>query len=207
MKVLLFNGSPNENGCTNSAMEHMAGILNQRGIETQIFQVGRKVKGGCMGCGGCSSTGRCVIDDCVNEAAALLKDADGYVFASPVHFASPTGDMLAFLDRLFYVGCEDMRYKPAAVAAIARRGGCTATVDVMLKYPTYNHMPVVSADYWPIAHAHVKPEQLIEDEEGMFTLSTLARNMAWMLKCIEAGKKAGIEPEYVEKDKWTNFVR
>lgn len=207
MKVILFNGSPNQNGCTNEAMEHMAKVLAERDIETEIFQVGGKVRGGCMGCGGCGGTGRCVIDDCVNQALELLPSADGFVFGAPVHYASPSADMVAFLDRLFYAGSSAMRYKPAAVAAIARRGGCSSTIDVLMKYPTYNQMPVVSGDYWPLAHAHVDPAQLSRDEEGIFTLSTLARNMAWMLKCIEAGKKAGIEPEYVEKEVWTNFVR
>ena len=207
MKVLLFNGSPNENGCTDAALRHMSKVLTERNIQTEIFQIGRRVKGGCMGCGGCSDTGRCVIDDCVNEALDIISEADGYVFATPVHFASPSGDMIAFLDRLFYAGSSAMRYKPAAIAVIARRGGCTSAFDAMPKYPTYNQMPVVSGDYWPIAHAHVDPAQLRCDEEGLFTLSTLARNMAWMLRCIEAGKKAGIQPEYVEKNIWTNFIR
>ena len=207
MKVLLFNGSPNENGCTDAALRHMSKVLTERNIQTEIFQIGRRVKGGCMGCGGCSDTGRCVIDDCVNEALDIISEADGYVFATPVHFASPSGDMIAFLDRLFYAGSSAMRYKPAAIAVIARRGGCTSAFDAMLKYPTSNQMPVVSGDYWPIAHAHVDPAQLRCDEEGLFTLSTLARNMAWMLRCIEAGKKAGIQPEYVEKNIWTNFIR
>lgn len=207
MKILLFNGSPNSNGCTNAALEHMASVLEERGFDTEIFQVGKKIKGGCMACGGCSKTGRCVQNDCVNEAAELLKEADGFVFGTPAHFASPTGDMVSFLDRLFYVGSEDMKYKPAAIAVVARRGGCTAAFDTMMKYPTYNQMPVVSGDYWPIAHAHVNPSQLKEDEEGLFTLSTVARNLAWMVKCIDAGKNAGIEPEHKEKEIWTNFVR
>ena len=198
MKILLFNGSPNKKGCTNAALEHMASVLEERGLDTEIFQVGKKIKGGCMGC---------VQNDCVNEAAELLREADGFVFGTPVHFASPTGDMVSFLDRLFYVGSEDMKYKPAAIAVVARRGGCTSTFDTMLKYPTYNQMPVVSGDYWPIAHAHVNPSQLKEDEEGLFTLSTVARNLAWMVKCIDAGKKAGIEPESLQKEIWTNFVR
>ena len=120
MKVLLFNGSPNENGCTDAALRHMSKVLTERNIQTEIFQIGRRVKGGCMGCGGCSDTGRCVIDDCVNEALDIISEADGYVFATPVHFASPSGDMIAFLDRLFYAGSSAMRYKPAAIAVIAR---------------------------------------------------------------------------------------
>lgn len=207
MKVLLINGSPNENGCTAAAVNRMARILRDRDIAAEVFWIGGRVKGGCMGCGGCAQSGRCVMDDCVNEALEKAKDADGFVFATPVHFASPSGDMVAFMDRFFYAGCADFRFKPAAVLAVARRGGCSSSIDVMMKYPTYNQMPVVSADYWPMAYAHKDPAQLREDEEGMFTIDSLARNMAWMLKCVDAGKKAGIEPEYEEKTVWTNFVR
>ncbi len=207
MKVLLINGSPDPDGCTAIALGHIVRTLNEREIDTQVYNIGKKVKGGCRGCGGCSKLGRCVIDDCVNEAAELAAEADGLVFASPVHFASPTGDMIAFMDRLFYSGGSRLKFKPAAVAVVARRGGCTASSDVLLKYPMYGQMPVVSADYWPIAHGNGAARDLEKDEEGVHTMEALGRNMAWMLKCIEAGKKAGIEPEDVTKEAWTNYIR
>lgn len=207
MKVVLFNGSPNAKGCTYTSLAHMAEIMNERGIETEIFHAAKSITRGCKGCGACEKLGRCVADDSVNEAIKLLKDADGFVFGSPVHYSSPSGDMVSFMDRLFYAAKDDMRYKPAAIVAVARRGGCTATFDVLMKYPTVNQMPVISADYWPMIHAQAKPEQLKEDEEGMWTLTTMAKNMAWMVKALDAAKKAGIEPEYEEKTIWTNFVR
>ena len=207
MKVLLINGSPSQDGCTAIAISHIARTLNERGIQTQVCHIGKKVKGGCRGCGGCSKLGRCVMDDCVNQVLDLAAEADGFVFASPVHYASPTGDMIAFMDRLFYAGGELMRFKPAAVAVVARRGGCSASSDALLKYPMIDQMPVVSADYWPMAHGNGAARDLEQDAEGVHTMETIGRNMAWMLKSIEAGKKAGIEPEYVNKEAWTNFVR
>ncbi len=204
MKVLLINGSPNERGCTFTALERMAAVLNERGIETEIFHIGKKPVGGCIGCRSCRSTGKCVFDDCVNEALELAKSADGFVFGTPVYFASPNGSMVAFMDRLFYAG--SFCHKPAAVVASARRGGCTASLEVLMKYPTYNQMPVVTSDYWPIVHGNTR-EEVLQDEEGMYTMEVMGKNMAWMLKCIEAGKNAGIEPEREEKEIWTNFIR
>lgn len=206
MKVILFNGSPNSEGCTNATLEYMEKMFNEREIETEIFHIGGHVIGGCRGCGACSSTGKCIQYDCVNLAVSKLNSADGFVFASPVHYALPTGDMIAFLDRLFYVGAADMRYKPAGIVTVARRGGCSSAFDAMIKYPTYNQMPLVNGDYWPIVYAHANPEQLEKDKEGLFTLATITRNMVWLMRCIESGRKAGIEVEYVEKDVWTNFV-
>lgn len=204
MKVLLINGSPNEKGCTYTALNYMAKALNERDIETRILHVGGDVLGGCMGCGGCGSTGRCVKDDSVNEALKMAEEADGFVFGSPVHFASPSGDMISFMDRFFYAG--NFHHKPAAIVISARRGGTTASFDTLIKYPAYNQMPIVSADYWPIIHGHNSPDEVLKDAEGLFTLDTLARNMAWMLKCIEAGKREGVEPELKSKDVWTNFI-
>ncbi len=207
MKVLLINGSPNKDGCTFTALNHMSKTLNERGVETEIFNIEKTLTGGCLGCGKCGDTGKCIFDDSVNKALELAKDADGFVFGSPVHYASPSGVMMGFMDRFFCAGGAALVYKPAAIAVVARRGGCTAAFDTLAKYPTYNQMPLVSADYWPIIHGHGSPEELLKDEEGLATLETLARNMTWMLKCIEAGKKAGIEPEIVEKTAWTNFIR
>ena len=207
MNVLMINGSPKPNGNTAIALHEMEQIFVQEGIQVETVHVGKKNIRGCIGCNKCMEAGKCVFDDLVNETAPKFEACDGLVVGTPVYYASANGTLVSFLDRLFYAGSSAMRYKPAAIAVIARRGGCTSAFDAMLKYPTYNQMPVVSGDYWPIAHAHVDPAQLRCDEEGLFTLSTLARNMAWMLRCIEAGKKAGIQPEYVEKNIWTNFIR
>jgi len=204
MKVLLINGSPNEKGCTFTALERMAQVLEERGIETEIFQIGKGAVRGCIGCRTCWRTGKCVYDDCVNEALELAKSADGLVFGTPVYFASPNGSMVSFMDRLFYAG--SFCHKPAAVVASARRGGCTASLEVLLKYPTYNQMPVVTSDFWPIVHGNNR-EEVLQDEEGMYTMEVMGKNMAWMLKCIEAGKAAGIEPERETKEIWTNFIR
>lgn len=204
MKVLLINGSPHEDGCTYTGLRHVAEILEAKGIETEIFHIGRTPVGGCVGCRRCGETGRCVFDDCVNRALEKSRGADGFVFGTPVYFASPNGSMVAFMDRFFSAG--SFAHKPAAILASARRGGCTAALDVLAKYPTYNQMPLVSADYWPIIHGN-NPQEVEQDEEGIFTLEVLGRNLAWLLKCVEAGKGAGIEPELVTKTAWTNFIR
>ena len=153
-----------------------------------------------MDCGYCAEKKICVIDDCVNRALKKAEEADGFVFGTPVYFASPNGSMVAFMDRFFKAG--DFAHKPAAVAASARRGGCTAELEVLIKYPTYNQMPLVSADYWPIIHGNT-PEEVLRDEEGLHTMETLGLNMAWLLKCIENGEK----PVKREKSIWTNFIR
>ena len=204
MKVLLINGSPNEKGCTYTALERMTEVLEKEGIETEIFHIGKTPVGGCTGCGGCGKTGRCVYQDSVNEALDRAEDADGFVFGTPVYFASPNGSMVAFMDRFFYAG--SFCHKPAAVVASARRGGCSASLEVLMKYPTYNQMPVVSSNYWPLVHGNTR-EEVLQDEEGMYTMEVMASNMAWLMKCIEAGRKAGIEPERKPKEIWTNFIR
>lgn len=204
MKVLLINGSPHEKGCTYTALNHMAKILEERDVKTEIFHIGGEAVRGCIACQECAETGKCVFDDCVNVALKKAKDADGFVFGTPVYFASPTGTMMAFMDRFFNAG--NFRFKPAAIVASARRGGCSATLDVLSKYPACNQMPIVSGDYWPLIHGNT-PEEVAYDEEGLFTMETVGRNMAWLLKCIEAGKLQGIEPEFVDKKVWTNFIR
>lgn len=204
MKVLFINGSPHMAGCTYTALKHIAKVLHEREIETEIFHIGNAPIGGCMACGRCQNTGRCVMKDRVNDAIRKAENADGLILGSPVYFASPNGSMTAFLDRMFNAG--NFYHKPAAVVASARRGGCTASLDVLLKYPTYQQMPVISGDYWPMVHGNT-PEEVMEDREGLFTLETIGRNMAWLLKCIEVGKKNNILPETVEKTIWTNFIR
>ena len=206
MKVLMINGSPHEKGCTFTALERMAQVLEERGIETEIFHIGKKPVGGCVACGGCRDKDKCVFEDSVNEALELAKSADGFVFGTPVYYASPNGSMIGFMDRFFRAGDAMLTYKPAAVAASARRGGCSASLEVLMKYPTYAQMPVVTSSYWPLVHGNNR-EEVLQDAEGMYTMEVMGKNMAWMLKCIEAGKAAGIEPEREEKEIWTNFIR
>lgn len=205
MKVVLFNGSPKKNGCTFTALDIIAKELNKEGIDTEIFHAGSATKG-CMGCKYCITNKKCITDDCVNEAAKLLPDADAIVLGSPVHFAGASGMMTSFLDRLFYSAGSFLRLKPCAVVTSCRRGGSTATLDQLLKYPEYKEMPIVNAQYWTMVHGNT-PEEVLQDEEGIQAMRTLGKNMAWLLKCIDAGKSAGIKkPEPEEKIK-TNFIR
>ncbi len=191
MNVLLINGSPNTNGCTYTALTLIAEELEAAGIQTTIFHLGAAPIGGCRGCGACKNLGACVFDDdVVNACAYLAKDADAFVFGSPVHYASMGGNMTSFLDRLFYSSSAHMRFKPAAVCCSARRAGTTATIDQLVKYPTINQMPLVSASYWPMIHGHNAAEAL-QDVEGVAVMRQLGQNMAWLLHCIEDGKDAG----------------
>ena len=206
MKVLLVNGSPHANGCTYTALCEVAGALEAQGIETEIFQVGTKSISGCLGCAACIKTGKCVIDDVVNEFVEKAKEADGFVFGSPVHFASASGALTSFMDRAFYGKGAVFANKPAAAIMSCRRGGATATLDQLLKYFTISNMPVVSSQYWNMVHGNT-PDEVRQDLEGMQTMRTLGVNMAWLLKCIEAGKAAGIELPQREAKVATNFIR
>lgn len=207
MKVLLVNGSPHQHGCTDRALSEVASVLGQNGIESEIFWIGNKPVSGCIGCGACKKgLGKCCIDDIVNEFVEKAADFDGYVFGSPVHYAAIGGIMGAFMDRAFYSGGKAMAHKPAAGVVSCRRGGASAAFDQLNKYFTINNMPVVSSQYWNQVHGN-NAEQVEQDLEGMQTMATLARNMAWLLKCIEAGKAAGIEAPVPEKVVRTNFIR
>ena len=206
MKVILVNGSPHEKGCTYTALCEAAGALEKSGVETEIFWVGAKPLSGCMGCGVCAAKGGCVFGDSVNEFVEKAKSADGFVFGSPVHYASISGAMSSFMDRAFYSGGSALAGKPAAGVVSCRRGGASAAFDALNKYFTIKSMPIVSSQYWNQVHGN-KPEEVMRDEEGLQTMRTLGRNMAWLLKCIEAGKAAGVtfpEPENPVK---TNFIR
>jgi multimeric flavodoxin WrbA len=207
MKVLLINGSPKVHGCTYTALEEIAGELQKQGIDTEIFHVGNKPIRGCIGCGVCRSlSGKCTFDDdTVNVALLKAKEADGFIFGSPVHYAAPSGQITSFLDRFFYAG-SGYQYKPGAVIVSCRRGGSTAAFDQLNKYLTISSMPVVSSQYWNMVHGN-NPEEVRQDLEGMQTMRTLGKNMAWLLKSIQAGKEAGISlPEEEEKLR-TNFIR
>ena len=205
MKVLILNGSPKAHGNTAIALEEMAKIFAEENIETEIVHLGNQNIRGCIGCGTCYKTGKCVFDDAVAELAEKFREADGMVIGSPVYYASANGTLIAALDRLFYSSRFDKRMKVGASLAVARRGGCTATFDQLNKYFTISGMPVASSQYWNILHG-AKPGQVLEDAEGMQTVRTLARNMAFLMKSIALGMEAYGLPQR-EKPQFTNFIR
>ena len=196
LKVLLVNGSPHKSGCTNEMLREVAAVLESNGIETTIHWIGNKPIAGCIDCGGCAKAGRCIMDDDVNELRELAAGFDGFVFGTPVYYASSNGRLKCFMDRLFFSdlwgGHATFAHKPAAAVVSARRAGSTNAYDELLKYFGHGQMPIVTSTYWNLAFG-MKPEQTREDAEGMRTMRNLGRNMAWMLKCIEAGKSVGIE--------------
>ena len=207
MKVLLLNGSPHKNGTTFAALSEVASTLEVQGIETEIFHVGNGPIHGCIGCGRCKSEGRCVYqEDIVNVIIEKAKSADGFIFGAPVHYAGPAGIMHTVLDRVFYAGSHAFSYKPGAAVVVCRRGGATASFDSLNKYFTIANMPVVPSQYWNMVHG-ANAEDAKKDAEGMQTMRTLARNMAWMLKCFAAGREAGITLPEKEPVQRTNFIR
>lgn len=208
MKVLLVNGSNKKNGCTFTALSEVAGALEKQGIQTEIFHVGAKSISGCLGCGVCMEKGRCFMNDPVNEFLDKVSETDGFVFGTPVHFASAAGTLTSFMDRLFFtnIGNGLLNYKPAAAIASCRRAGATATFDQLNKYFTISNMPIVSSQYWNMVHGNT-PEEVKQDLEGMQTMRTLGSNMAWLLKSIEAGKVAGLAMPEKEEHIMTNFIR
>jgi len=208
MKVLLINGSPKAQGCTYTALCEVAKELQKENIETEIFHVGSKPIRGCMACGGCSKndSGKCVFDDdTVNIALEKAKEADGFIFGSPVHYAAASGQITAFLDRFFYAG-DGFQYKPGAAIVSCRRGGSTAAFEQLNKYFTISNMPIVSSQYWNMVHG-TTPHEVKQDLEGMQIMRTLGKNMAWLLKSIQAGKEAGITLPEKEPRARTNFIR
>ena len=211
MKVMLVNGSPHKEGCTNRALEEVARTLEGEGITAEIFWIGPKPVGGCVSCGACKKLGRCAFDDVVNEFRAKAAEADGFIFGAPVHYAHAAGSLLAFMDRLFYSNGRAeqpnvFRFKPAAAVASARRGGTTAALDDIQKFFTISQMPVVSSRYWNNVHGN-NADEVEQDAEGLWTMRQLGRNMAWMLKCSEAGRAAGIDLPEQEAGTTTNFIR
>ena len=206
MKVLLINGSPHKDGCTFTALNEVAKTLKKNGIETEILYLGVKPIAGCIACGKCSQLGKCFIDDKVNEILARCNEFDGVVIGSSVYYAGPSGQIRAFLDRLFYAGGRRFAGKPGAAVVSCRRGGATAAFDQLNKYFTISSMPIVSSQYWNQVHG-AYAEQVLQDEEGMQTMRTLGNNMAWLLKCIQLGKENGITLPEREPPVWTNFVR
>ncbi|MGM9786482.1 MAG: flavodoxin family protein [Candidatus Cryptobacteroides sp.] len=207
MKVILVNGSPHQKGSTYTALCEVEKELAATGIETEHFWIGAKPLSGCLGCGQClKNGGRCFMDDSVNEFLDKAEGADGFIFGSPVHYAAISGALSSFLDRAFYGKGNLFRFKPAAGIVCCRRGGSTAAFDELNKYFTISSMPVVSSKYWNMVHG-TNPDEVRRDEEGMQVMRELGRNMAWMLKCIRAGREAGIEPPQPENPIKTNFIR
>ena len=205
MKVLLVNGSSHEKGCTYTALAEVAKALNANGVETEIYWLGQNQVSGCKGCWACKKVKKCVIDDGVNEFVEKAAEFDGFVFGSPVYYASAAGALVSFMDRVFYSGGKYLAYKPAAAVVSCRRAGASTTFDVINKYFTINNMPIVGSNYWNEIHGNTA-EEAAQDAEGLQTMRMLGNNMAWLLKCIALGKEAGIAPE-TEKKIWTNFIR
>lgn len=193
MKVLLLNGSRKLEGCTYTSLGVVGKVLEENGIETQLFQVGNMVLNGDL-------------DNAVKMVAKAVKNADGLVVGSPVYYASPSGEIITFLDHLFGVCEADLRFKPACAIASARRAGTTATLDVLNKYFLYNQMPLVASRYWNVVHGN-SAEEVVQDLEGMQIMRTLGTNMAWILKSIEAGKANGVIQPVAQQKEFTNFIR
>lgn len=205
MKVLLINGSPKADGNTTVALKEMEKVFSENGIESEILHVGNKDIRGCTACLNCYRSGKCVIDDIVNEAAEKFKECDGMVVGSPVYYASANGTLISFLDRLFYSAGFDKRMKVGASVAVARRGGCSATFDQLNKYFTISGMPIASSQYWNSVHG-AKPGEAEQDGEGLQTMRTLAKNMVFLMKSIALGKEQFGLPEKEEPIR-TNFIR
>ena len=205
MKILLINGSPKREGNTFIALSEVAKTLGSEGVDTEIIHVGHKDIHGCIACRKCEELGKCVFDDLVNEVNKKFEAANGIVIGSPVYYASPAGTLISFLDRLFYSASFDKSMKVGAAVAVARRGGTTATFDVLNKYFTISNMPVVSSQYWNNVHGRT-PGEATQDAEGLQTMRQLARNMAFLVKSIQLGKEKFGLPEHEE---WTptHFIR
>lgn len=211
MKVLLFNGSPHKEGCTYTALKEIEKTLKEEGIDSEIYQIGTEPVSACRACYACAKLGKCVIDDKVNEFIDYAAEFDGFIFGSPVHYASACGGITAFLDRAFFAASKSGRknifmHKPGAAIVSARRAGTTAALDQLNKYFTITQMPVISGRYWNMVHG-ASAEDVKQDLEGMQNMRILARNMAWHLKCKEAGLKAGIPLPVQEEVVPTNFIR
>lgn len=205
MKVLMINGSPRANGNSYIALHEMEKIFAEEGVQTEIVHVGNKAIRGCIACGSCMEKGKCVFDDLVNETAPKFEACDGLVVASPVYYASANATLVAFLDRLFYSTHFDKTMKVGASVVAARRGGLSSTFDELNKFFTISGMPIASSQYWNSIHGR-EPGQAAQDEEGLQTMRTLARNMSFLMKSIALGKEAYGLPEK-EAHCWTHFIR
>ena len=211
MRIELVNGSPHKNGSTSVALQEIEKVLQEEGLETNVFWLGTRSISGCLGCGKCAGLGKCVIDDKVNEFAELARTADGFVFASPVHYAAISGHMKAFMDRLFFSEFQGnhnraFRLKPVAGVAVARRCGSATAFSQLNKYFSIQEMLIVCSRYWNDVFA-LTPDEVPEDKEGLCNMRIIARNMAWVLRCQQAAREAGIELPQIESPVFTNFTR
>lgn len=207
MKVLMINGSPHQKGCTYTALKEVEKSLLEENIETCWLHIGTQAIHDCIDCGYCATHGMCIFkDDCLNKALELIQTCDGLIIGSPVYYASATGAITSFLDRLFYAGSHHLRFKPASAIVSARRAGTTASLDQLQKYFLINQMPIVSSRYWNMVHGNT-PEEVLQDIEGLQTMRALGKNMAWLLKCIQAGKDHQIHYPSLEDKAFTNFIR
>lgn len=211
MKVLMLNGSSNKNGCTYTALNEIGNVLEHQGIEYEIYQLGGKPVKDCIGCNKCQGNGCIFSDNNVNEFVEKARNSDGFIFGSPVYFAHPSGRLLSFLDRVFYSCSKNHIYtpfvgKPGAAIVSARRGGTTASIDVINKYFTIASMPIVSSTYWNMVHGQ-KPEDVLQDLEGLQTMRNIGTNMAWMLNCLRNPDNKPIQEPTLEVEHQTNFIR
>ena len=206
MKVLMLNGSSHINGTTMAALTEVGKALEEDGIEYEIFQIGGGPIADCLGCGQCTESGCIFSDDAVNAFVEKAKAADGYIFGTPVYYAHPSGRIQSFLDRVFYSSGKHFAHKPRASEAVARRGGTATTFDVLNKYFGITQMITVGSTYWNQVHGR-NAEDAAKDLEGMQTMRNLGHNMAWVLKCLEAGKEKGLVPPTADRSNQTNFIR
>lgn len=206
MKVLMLNGSSHINGTTMAALTEVGNALKEDGVEYEIFQIGGGPIADCIGCGQCTNQGCIFTDDAVNAFVEKAKEADGYIFGTPVYYAHPSGRIQSFLDRVFYSSGKVFSHKPGAAVAVARRGGTATTYDVLNKYFGITQMLTVGSTYWNQVHGK-NAEDAAKDLEGMQTMRNLGHNMAWVLKCIEAGVEKGITPPVADRTSQTNFIR
>ena len=206
MKVLLINGSPREHGCTFTALREAANALNQRGIDTEIFWVGNQAVQGCIACGGCRKTGRCVFDDAISRLGDRLDEFDGFVFGTPVYYGGPSGQILSLMNRLFYCNSGKLAGKPVSAVVSCRRGGASAAFQQMNMHFMMTNMIVVTSQYWNQVHGNT-PEEVKQDLEGLQTMRTMAENMTYILRSLEAGKQAGVPAPAYESKIGTNFIR
>ncbi len=211
MKVLLVNGSPNEKGCTYTALQEIAKTLATENIESEIFWIGRKPIAGCTACHACEKLGTCVIKDNVQVFQELARKADGFIFGSPVHYAGASGPLISFMNRAFIselVGNNNRAFylKPAAAIVSGRRAGTTTAFSQLNKFFELHEMFVVSSSYWNMVHGD-RPDEVKEDLEGMLNMRILGRNMAYLLHCLKAGNDSGVQLPFREEPVFTNFIR
>ena len=209
LKVLLVNGSPHKDGCVRTALSEIAAALDKEDVKSDVFWIGNKALAGCIGCGAWIGKIQGFRRDGVNQFVQIMDDYDGFIFGSPVHYAGASGGLTSFLDRVFLIdeyNGEHFAGKPAAAIATCRRSGATAALDQLNKYMADCNMPIVPSQYWNVVHGNT-PDEIRRDAEGLQTMRTLARNMAWMLKCFCLGREHGITFPVHEKHTMTNFIR